>query len=103
MNAASEATVNVVRPPSNYSSFDETKREQRRGINNGHPQRNGLLDVRTLRNRVHETHGAGASMHAALSTLFLTHDCADMNGPVGRERVVVRVTREVMALRQSGT
>jgi hypothetical protein len=51
MSAGSEAMVEKERPPSNYSISDETKREQRRGLDNGHPRLNRLIEFRVLQDR----------------------------------------------------
>lgn len=65
MDAESEAMVEKERPLSNYSSSDETKREQRREFDNGHPQRNRLTCVEGGSNRLLDVRNASASMHNA--------------------------------------
>lgn len=90
--------VEKERPPSNYSSSDETKREQRREFNNGHPQWNQLSISRELQNELSDMREASASMHDAPLSLCLMHDCADARWQAGGGRVVVRVTRRVISL-----
>lgn len=94
--------VQEERPPSNYSSSDETKREQRCGFDNGHPQWSELAMSRVDQNKLSDMQRASASMHNAPQSLCLMHDCADARWEAGRSRVVVRVTGELLALRQSG-
>jgi hypothetical protein len=80
-------------PLSNYSSSNETKREQQREFDNGHPQWNRLTCVEGGSNGLSDMQNASASMHNAPWSFCLMHDCADARWRVGQSRVVVRVTR----------
>jgi hypothetical protein len=57
--------VEEERPPSNYSSSDETKRDQRREFDNGHPQWNRLTYAEGGSDRLSDMQHASASMHNA--------------------------------------
>lgn len=100
LSAASEAMVNKVRLSSNYSTSDETIREQRRD----------------KRQRSPSAEHVGPLSHAPDRTTTVT--CVEPAHPCTRcrcnaharlrrhergawSRVVVRVTREILALRQS--